>query len=332
MDDNDDLDLKNALRHDDQFDSAQAASLRQSARERYSKSMRYITRYLNVTVVVTTMFVAFCLAFLVVNNNERLRTLAICYLVIAMLTGVLVKLWYWTVNTKIAILREIKETFLLSAAGGLQVGPQQDENPVPRPVKRWVLVYIFVSVVSALAGVYAGYRLAEPTGSLRTTSTVQADGTCTSVVETAFINERDVPLTEMTFNSQITSEERRFSDEEGRSLPVSIEQRNNTNFYTIKFIKPVMPGQWLWLRDENTYVSKGAADGDVRVLEWTNGVPGTKVVYTYTFILPPKTEVVSPVPDYAETTADGCPKVTYRNTRFGSSRPFPFVLKYRLVP
>lgn len=335
--DKDEQDIMQALQNGGAFDSARAGEIRRQSQEQFGRSIRDITRHTKMVSLLTVAALAFCLAFIMNNNVEYFRVEAMCFLLILLFSGNMIRQWYWTMHTRVVILRELKEGLL--ALGGAKVDtPQPTPDPLATVRPRWLKLTIPVAVISALLGMHVALLLARPTHVIRTTTRITADGSVSGSGEHGFLNDNALPQSTLRFDTQIPTSVRTFWDSQGREIKADEELMENGpgRYVTLHLNEPMEPDRWFWYREAFTELPSQPSclrkeDNNVWVMTLSNGSRVKKMVVEYTFQLPAGTEVLSPTPDGQKNTADGWLEIRYnREYTSTSSYIHPFELRYKL--
>ena len=179
-------------------------------------------------------------------------------LLVAYETTILVKLWYWIVNTKFTLLRELKEWKLqmaLSSSAASSPAAAEEETPrrdlglSRRERIAWFVVLIAVcTVVSGhkprSAATPAPPAPPTPAAAIVECVTLKADGGATSLLQTA----GRATLASSSFDFVVGDADNidsvRWLDNRGRKLPVDVFTENGLRCYTVRLIEPDVPGEW----------------------------------------------------------------------------------------
>lgn len=336
--------LKRSLAENGSFDPAKAEEVKRKAVAALNARMRRAERLFWV-VFLLCVYVLCCavVSFRYVSGTKELIWLAMLALVMYEST-VLMKLWYWTVNTKISVLKEIKQLRLeLSAATNQEpsMWGRGLEEPA-RSLSRWERIawWIVLIVVLFASGLVETYfwrigrpKLIRPTVAQTLTSegclTLEADGSGSEVKEISTvhggINARESVVAFAPAGAVL-----RFTDARGQELPFTTSPHEGRVRYDVKTTRPVLPGQ----RFSFTLVQKrpdyATQEGGV----WTCS---DKCEYDYatselaeTVILPVGAEIVSVNPwPVAKFTLTGRPTVRFEARR-GYRERFNYTIQYRL--
>ncbi len=119
-----DRELSEALRSNGRLEPERAETLRKEA-------VRMFDRKLTVVKYVTWGFIVFFAVVLLLGTRQlwvSKTPKAMFFGLVAVVLGgqgqVLIKLWYWTVNTKLNLLKELKQLQLQVAELSLRKGPE----------------------------------------------------------------------------------------------------------------------------------------------------------------------------------------------------------------
>ncbi|MGW8256294.1 MAG: hypothetical protein ACWGMZ_02290 [Thermoguttaceae bacterium] len=101
--------LKRALVENGRFDAERAKQLSEAAVSHYVNGLKKTERVLWIYLIVCVTIMAFsCDIFLFATSNKMMIGSGIMFLV-ALETTILMKLWYWIVNTKLTLQKEIRQ-------------------------------------------------------------------------------------------------------------------------------------------------------------------------------------------------------------------------------
>ena len=242
-----DNELKQALAENGEFDPDRAATIKKQTVADFDAKLRKVERimwiYLSVCVCVAVSAIR---AFERSSNTKELILYAIVFLV-AFETTILMKLWYWVVNTKISVVKELKLLRLAQTTHrdpaekygteGLRAGLSRWERIV------WMAILIACALVvpNVLLPTVGAYK-----AGLRcdTYVTLDVDGGGTLITKMEFRNGSGMPMTSLTFNAP-ASDEIRWLGQQGGEMPATAVSKDDRNQYTVELPKPLMPGEWL---------------------------------------------------------------------------------------
>ena len=113
--------IRETLSEKDKFDNAKAQTLRKETIQMFYDNMRNVK-------IVFWIFMAISLAIFIFGtwgifyNTGRYITLALLTAIIGFNSTILIKLWYWIMNNKLNVLKEIKQL-------QLQIAELKDKEP-----------------------------------------------------------------------------------------------------------------------------------------------------------------------------------------------------------
>ena len=107
--DNLEKNIQSTFGKSNQFDTQKADAQRKEVAAMYDKKLK-ITRWITwgILLLETAIMIGVANAFIYSKNPKTLLMLGVVFLV-AYNTTILIKLWYWIVNNKLNVLKEIKQ-------------------------------------------------------------------------------------------------------------------------------------------------------------------------------------------------------------------------------
>ncbi len=330
--------LAGALRENGAFDPAKAGELKTKAVGTFEARMRKVERYLFVYMCVCCWLIVFA-GFQFFHSTTTKGMLMNGLLVLAFLeTTILMKLWYWIMNNKITVLKELKQLQLggLADDDAAVASPRTERlhGPVKGLSRRERTVWWAALVGgSALVGAVKNLDVPFMPSSLtsRTYVTLAADGSGSAETEMSLICEGFSPLKSFSFHAP-ESATLRFVDSHGRELPYSTSLQDDHVRYDVSLMDPVPGGQ----RFSYTRLEKcpQAATEEEGVWTYSNDYTYgfTSSDLTATVVLPEGAEIVSTTPwPVARLTLDSRPVVRFEAKR-GRNERFKYTVRYRLTP
>jgi ABC-type sugar transport system permease subunit len=119
--------LKNALEKNGDFDSAKSETARKEIVQMFEDKLKRVKLwtwiFLLIDVVVITVGVSSLLINLLVTKSTNAIIVSAIIILIAHEGTVLIKLWYWILNTKYDVLKELKQL-------QLQIAEQTAQKPL----------------------------------------------------------------------------------------------------------------------------------------------------------------------------------------------------------
>jgi len=333
------------------FDTEKAARLRGQARDAFVAKHRVVARITWVYLVGCMLAAWWCIrSFLAATEVRSWILWAVLFLVVFQAT-VLMKLWYWVVNGKLTVLREIKLLRLdlapLRASEGTLEELMRVESPTRVPgITRWerrVWVGAIVMVAILIGAEVGRHQLRPFAVPARMTAeshvTVAEDGMVKGERIYELLNTARQPLHEYTIRAGgtitetqwISPERSGWSDGQGRKLAVRREPEadgaNHRN--VIQLLEPVPPGAAFRLRMKISLAAE--REDDLWVIRLDQNWSGyRRHLYRDTVVLPAGAELVGvePTPLRQETVAGAT--VLHLEGERASGRPWSPVVKYRL--
>ena len=334
----DENNLSQALAENGSFDAAKAAGLKQLAMKSFDSALKKVLWQLFAYLLLWVVVGLFAYHMLQARTDTKSLIIYGIVLLVAYESTVLMKLWFWIVNAKLSVLKELKLMRLqMPAASGdtgawLEGEGATDVSPFQRTFSRklrWGWTLLFVIAVFFVNGPLQmiAYRDA---GALQSKGyvTVQEDGTASFVTEMSHAHGGAMPLEELTFRTG-DSTPIRWLDEQGRELRSESSATEHGYLHTASLAKPVIPGERL------TYIrlAPGSATQSDGVwtftMDWAYGHAINR--FTETVKLPPHAEVLSVEPDPASrfTRGDRAPILHFEAER-ERNEAFGYKITYRI--
>ena len=332
------------------FDANKAARLRAQAQDAFLAKYRKIERIAWAYLLGCLAVAGWCVRRFLEADDVRSWILWGVLFLLAFETTVLIKLWYWVVNTKLAVLREVK---LLRMDLALHKGSQEMiediarlEAPTKAPgLSKWERRAWFgaIILVSLIAGGEVGrlgdrYYCALGQMTCERKVTLATDGK--AQVETTYelANNTGRTLEEFTIysggtitNTQcISREESPWSDGQQRKLAVRREPDPNgpNRRDVIQLHDPVPPGQRFKLSTLFTWPARRENGIWVFTLDQNWGY--RRNLYRDTVVLPPGAELISAEPaPVGQEQRYGKTELRFAGER-GAGAKWVYEVKYRL--
>lgn len=164
--------LGQALSENGHYDEEKAMEARKVLRQKFEAGYLRIERMMCSYLLLATAVVAYCALRLLRSGNAQDSVLFGAVLLVFLLRQGSVKLWFWVMNTKISVLKEIKLLRLALASGGGHVD-DVDERELHqllfKPVAHgrggtkterslWYVATVVVALACGLLGNADGYR------------------------------------------------------------------------------------------------------------------------------------------------------------------------------
>ena len=336
-------DLTKALAKNGAYDLEKAEEMREKMVGTFEAKLRKVERFLWVYLCLLAWLIVFTMFHFMQSSSTKALLFYGILLLIFFETTILMKLWYWTMNNKISVLKAIKQLELGGTAAaadrpdggkalhGPLVGLSRGERTI-----WWVVLIGGSALVGAVKGVEISGAV-DPWslgagGTLSSEGTIQLalDGSGSAVTEMSFIHEGTLARRGFNFHAP-KSAKIRFTDGRGSEMPFTTSTQNEHVRYEVRLPRPVMPGR----RFSYTRHSEGPNSATEEDGVWTYS---SDVAYGYdtneishTVVLPEGAEIVSVTPwPVANFTLSNRPTVRFEATR-GHNDPFKYTVQYRLA-
>jgi hypothetical protein len=335
--------LTNALSGNGAFDPDKAKELQTKTVSSFEAKMRRVERYLFAYMCICCWLVVFTLFHFLQSSTTKALLFYGLLLLVFFETTILMKLWYWIMNNKISVLKEVKLLQLARLPGhdaGAAPRAKRLEGPLTGLSRRertvwWAVLLAGGALIGAVKGVEIvgaddAWNL-DGGGSLRSAGYVRlaADGSGSAVTEMSWIHQGTLARRGFSFYAP-KGAALRFTDSHGRELPFTTSEQQGHVRYDVSLLRPVMPGRrFSYTRFEESPQCATEKEGI-----WTCS---TDYSYGYetndfsqTVVLPQGAEIVSVTPwPVATFTLRGKPTVRFEATR-GRNEPFRYTIQYRL--
>jgi len=335
-----------------QFDSGKAARLRTQAVDAFQAQARKIARYMYAWLLVCILFAALCMQLFFRSTDVQSWILYAVVFLVMFESTVLVKLWYWVVNSKLGILREVKLLRLdLAAQKGsmdaLEEMARVEEPFRPKCLSKWESRAWRAAIIAGalLIGVIIGTRgqggciLRAPSiHDIRGTVTLNADGMGQGQGEWEMQNRGFAPLTEfplcnggaVTETKLIPASESPYTDGLGRKLAVRREPAGVNHRDVIQFVEPVAPLARFTLRFPGPGQVYATREGDVWTVKQTLGPSSIRTRYNYTIMLPAGADIVSAEPTPKDQVQQDGKWVLHLEAAAKGGAQWSYTVRYRL--
>ncbi len=101
--------VKKSLGENGPFDPARGRKQRKELAAMFSAKLRMVERFMWIHLVILAGLIVFSIQRFLGSTTTKGQIMYLGIFILAMATQVLIKLWYWVVNTKIGVLKEIKQ-------------------------------------------------------------------------------------------------------------------------------------------------------------------------------------------------------------------------------
>jgi hypothetical protein len=334
------------------FDADRAARLRTQAQDAFLARYRKIERIVWVYLVGCLIVAWWCVRQFLAADDVRSWILWGVIFILAFETTVLIKLWYWVVNTKLGVLSEIKllRMDLAAKTGSLEaleaIARVESPTRVPGVSKleraAWFGALIAVGL---LFGAEIGRQVDRhyrATGQLTSERTIRlgTDGKARVQATYDLVNTTSRALNEFTIYSDgiitntawIPAAESPWSEGQQRKLAVRREPdphgRNHRD--VIQLLDPVPPGQQFTL--STTFDWQAHRENGAWVFTLDQNWGYRRNSYRDTVVLPPGAELMSAAPaPVSQEQRDGTTVLRFEGER-GSGAKWILSVKYRPLP
>jgi len=308
--------LRKRILEDEPFELSKDNDLKAALVKRFENKRKKIMLYAIIALIMS-LAIFFGGAYLLRQTTDmKLMLLAVVVMLIGFENTILIKLWYWVVDTYIRMVKEIKRLQLLT----LEQSCSPDEMPlsiemdISDKATHWdrvsvktfgrltSLVLVTVSVAGAIVFL-CPFFTDEYTHKCEEHIIVAEDGSCTSTSRQIFTWHGKTPLTSFDMHgiphgsllSELT-----WHDGEGNVLPVEVHKKKDTFDYTVHYPRPYFNGEQVELRATNTVLGASVNKKDdlwVFNIHRTIGGPGMRRDLKQLVTLPPGAEIVSADPE-----------------------------------
>jgi hypothetical protein len=338
------------------FDPEKAARLRSQTLDKFQAKGRTVERYLCAWLLICLAFAAIVLWMFFKSSNVQSWILFGVLFLVMFESTVLLKLWYWVVNSKLATLREIKLLRMdLAVQKGSMDALEELARTEPPGVLAWVLsrlerviwrtAIIFlaslIAVIIATSGNLCYLFTASRADEVRTSITLNADGAGDERTEWEMQNRSLATLTEfplynggsVTETKMIPATESPYTDGFGRKLAVRREPAGPNHRDVIQFVEPVPPFARFTLKFSvlSPWQTHATREGDVWTLKETLGPSSLRRHYSYTIALPPAVEIVAADPEPGSQEVRDGNRILHFEAESGAGQKWSYAVKYRFL-
>jgi hypothetical protein len=261
------------------------------------------------------------------------RALIFCaiLMLVAYETTVLVKLWYWVVNNKLAVLKEIKLLRLSLPPGAEDALAPDAPGPSGRREHRWMMAGIVLTGVCVSTFLNARPEAIAQLGLTSTAYvTLTEQGDAEVVASIAYRNTGPMPLARTTFHAPV-GQQIRWYDEQGRALSTSAEPADTRLRYAIELGAPVLPDEWVRYRRVSRIEGAATRETDSWIYQADTSYGNARNTFDETVKIPAGATVLAAEPEPAaiRTGPDGAQILRFAGRR-GANEPFAYIINYRL--
>ena len=332
--------LEKALAQNGSFDPQRAKELKQKALAKLNTKMRWVGRITFIVLCLETWILLFAFYHFMQVSDTKLLLLYAFVMLVCFESTILMKLWYWVMNDKISVLKELK-LLRLELPRGDAVSVLEDADKPRGWLRslRWAERIFWWGLL--IAGIVAidvvKIRDIPPQWHFRPgdTLTRQAcvtlapDGSASVVTDVSCQYEGFARRTGFTAHFP-KSWSVRWIDSGGQELSAAATPVDDETRYDVLLDKPVYPGQRYSYVSIADYPNAAEREGDV----WTYSTHKTYDYgtneYVETVVLPNGARIVSATPWPAATfTLNNKTTVRFESKR-GPNERFQYTIRYRL--
>lgn len=327
-----------ALAENGSYDPKKARRASETAVSHYQRGLKKTERILWIYLIGCVAVAVFSFdCFMFATSEKAMIGCGIVFLV-AIETTILLKLWYWIVNTKLTLQKEMREWQVRESMpepaeyAPTWMAEMSFGRPGLSPWERraWFVGLVFVAIATSS---YASYSLGTAPNSLTLTESVRLspDGTTSSTMNVSYQPKAGLRVESFPLYTGCLKGRIRWLDERGRPLPFDISMEGGDRRYTVHLIEPIGMGEWLRYTQIREIPSFATREGDL----WTYKNDLTYGCSTNRFFvtveLPRGAKVVSVEPQPMEQSVEnGIPTLVYSVTRQQNER-FEYTIRYRLA-
>ena len=325
--------IKHALEKNGTLDPEKARQIRDQATGQFARALRKMERTMCGWLVGLNLIAA--IAFLNFFQSPSTKwQLLYAIMVLIMVEGtVLMKLWYWSINSRTVLLKEIR----LLRLGVADDTETMARAPMSMALSRrerstWMFfclapwaVFVFLMISGGNEGGTTASRTIQRI-------VINADGSGSRVMYASHPVRTMQPAMDFSiyYGKAATGITPKWFDAQGRELERTITEEGSNLRYWIHLFEPVMPGQWLSYRCEEAWQTIATRDKDGWLYHISSYAKGTTTEFIGTITLPEGAivESVTPKPD-EQSVADGHP-VIHLDSRTDKDEKFQCQIRYRL--
>lgn len=226
------------------FDAERAKKMAGEVAGEFRRKLKWAQRWMLAELLIfVTAMVFFIMCFLAAETEMAWIAFGVLFLM-AYETTVLIKMWYFVVDTKISVIRELKQMRLASEPAS-QAGVVETPKTV-RGISRWEWLGWFAVMLTVAVLISLTCRgLRADSGDLRLEQYVDlaADGSG-KVTTKSFYSGGFMPRESFTVRFRGKEVERvHWYDEQWRELPSDMREVNGQREYTVHLPHPAVPNE-----------------------------------------------------------------------------------------
>jgi len=333
--------LSEALGQNGSFDPHKAEDLKRKTLGAFDAKMKKVERYLRGYLCLCVWLFVFSL-FHFFHSSTTKALVFYGLLMLVFLEGtILMRVWYWIMNNKITMLKEIKQLQLDRLPAGDAPAPPGRPKRLEGPLQGlsrwerslwWVVLAGGVVLVCIVKSVGDTYWSPSDDASLASQAclTLEADGSGSAVTQLSAVHQGIDTWESFDFfvpKGGVV----RFADHRGRELPFTALPQDGRVRCEVRLTRTVFPGQRFSCTQVQQCPDYAIEEGGV----WTCSIERSQGCatneFSETLVLPPGAEIVSASPwPVASFTLDNRPTIRFEATR-GRNEPFEYTVQYRLA-
>jgi len=327
--------VKEALGGNGSFDPGKAKNAAKAASETFSTQLRRVERITWGYVIFFAALIAFSVIRFWHASSVRDQLMYLGLFLLAVGGQTLIKLWYWVVNNKLAVLKEMKllRLDMQTVSGfGEATGPAAEKTAM-EPRTRESIAWLAVAVVVAVAAVSLAMPMTKlhPDMILKNYVSLETDGGADVAGRMWFKYQGPVAMPSFDLYGQLQPAATKWFDARGREMNVTFHSGEGWQKRTIHMVEPLLPGDEFNARIVADYDSMAVRDGDLWVMKMSQSKWGFRNNrFEDTVLLPAGAELVSaePKPDGTFTRLN---RTGLRFTGTCSRKgEFKYTIKYHL--
>jgi hypothetical protein len=337
------------------FDPERASRLRAQALDLFQGQARKISRHMLVWLLVCMVFACLTMVLFAASTDVKSWILYGVLFLVMIESTILIKLWYWVVNSKLSVLRQVK---LLRMDLAVQKGSTEAleelatlESPLqPMGISKWerriwhaavmALALVMGAVIATSQGNFRFILSTLSVNDLRNKVILNADGSAQEELEWEMQNRSLAPLTEfplfnggsVTQTTLIPAGDSPYSDGFGQKLAGRREPAGPNHRDVIQFVAPIPPFGRFTLKSSSPWPwhTRATREGEAWTVTETLGPSSVRTRYIQTVALPPGGEIVSVDPLPKAQSNQGERVVLRLESEPKAGQQWKWTVKYRL--
>jgi hypothetical protein len=234
--------LKKALAENGGFDAERATQLAKDTVSQLHGELKKSERFLEIITLISVGLLAFSIEKLTFAAGTKAIVGFGVILLYVLVTLVLAKLWYWIVNTKITLQKDLKLWQLQAATGRPAPTELRELQSVAprhgRALSRWErAAWVTADVIVALTAVIYVIWHSALTQTVNEYVTLKPNGEGSTVTQISkFDRHNDIECGTQNLKSTF-----RWLDEHGRELPFFVFTQDGQRRYQARLLDPPLP-------------------------------------------------------------------------------------------